>query len=102
MIYDILFSDLLHSVWQTLGPSISLQMTHIILSICIYIPVIFIHSSVDGHFGCFHVLAIVNSAVINVGVHVSSKNRRPKETVLQRRHTHGQQTHERMLGITNY
>ena len=31
----------------------------------------FIHSSVDGHPGCFHVLAIVNSAAINNGIYVS-------------------------------
>ena len=29
-----------------------------------------IHSSVDGHLGCFHVLAIGNSAAVNTGVHV--------------------------------
>ena len=31
----------------------------------------FIHSSVDGHQGCFHVLATVNSTAINSGIHVS-------------------------------
>ena len=31
----------------------------------------FIHSSFDGNLGCFHVLAIVNSAAVNNGIHVS-------------------------------
>ena len=31
----------------------------------------FIHSSVDGHLGCLHVLAIINSAAMNTEVHVS-------------------------------
>ena len=30
-----------------------------------------IHSSADGDLGCFHVLAIVNSVVMNIGMHVS-------------------------------
>ena len=31
----------------------------------------FIHSSLDGHLGCIRVLAIVNSAAVNNGIHVS-------------------------------
>ena len=31
----------------------------------------FIHPYVDGHLGCFHVLAIINSAEMNSGIPVS-------------------------------
>ena len=33
--------------------------------------IFFTHSSVDGHLRFFHVLAAVNSAAVNIGVHVS-------------------------------
>ena len=43
---------------------------------CIYIyHIFFIHSSVIGHLGCFHVLAILSSAAVNIGVHVSFRIR---------------------------
>ena len=34
-------------------------------------PIFSSHSSVDGRLDCFHVLAVVNSAEMNIGVHVS-------------------------------
>ena len=33
--------------------------------------IVFIHSSVEGYLGCFGALAIVNSAALNIGVHVA-------------------------------
>ena len=30
-----------------------------------------IHSSIDEHLGCFHVLAVVNSAAMNFEVHIT-------------------------------
>ena len=33
--------------------------------------VFFIHSSIDGHVGCFRILATVNNAALNVGINIS-------------------------------
>ena len=38
---------------------------------CVYEPNIFIHSSIDERLDCFHVLAVVNSAAMNIGMYVS-------------------------------
>ena len=42
--------------------------------VCVY-HILFIHSSVSGHLGCFHVLVIVNSAATNISAHVSFRIR---------------------------
>ena len=45
--------------------------THIYVYTHTYICYIFfIHLSVDGHLGCCHILAIVATAALNVGVHI--------------------------------
>ena len=49
----------------------SLSLSYIYTHIYIHTHNIFIYQSFDEHLGCFHVLAILNSAAVNIGVHVS-------------------------------
>ena len=39
------------------------------MCVCVCVSHLLYHSSVDGHLGCFHVLATVNSASVNIGEH---------------------------------
>ena len=77
MIWYFSFSDLLHLVWQSLGPSMLLkrELFHFLIAekypIVFTYHIFFIHSSVNGHLSCFHVSATANSAAVNTGVHVS-------------------------------
>ena len=75
MIFVFLY---LTSLSMTISRSIHVAANGIILFFfmakeysIVYMYLIFIHSSVSGHIGCFYILAIVYSATVNIEVHVS-------------------------------
>ena len=57
-------------LWLNNTPLYIHMHIHTHTHMCIY-HIFFIHSCVDGHFGCFCALAIVNSAAMNIEVHVA-------------------------------
>ena len=51
--------------------TIHVATNDIFVHFCKYALIFFVHSSVGGHLGSFHVLTTVSSAAMNVGVPVS-------------------------------
>ena len=58
--------NILGSTYKWYRTFVLLWLTSLSVIVSIY-HIFFIQSSVDGHLGCFYVLAVVNSAAVNIG-----------------------------------
>ena len=71
MIFIFFFLYSLHLAGLSPSPPMLLFHGWVIFH-CVYMyHSFYIHSSVDGHLGCLHVLTFVNSAAMNIRVHAS-------------------------------
>ena len=43
---------------------------HVYVCVCACL-IFFIHSPIDRHIGCFHVMAVLSNAAVNAGAHMS-------------------------------
>ena len=75
--YSCLENPMDRGAWKAAVHGVAKSRTRLSnFTLLIHIPlyiyyIVFIHISVTGHLGCFHMQSIVNSTAMNIGVHVS-------------------------------